>query len=319
MGRGWHLNPIRWLVRRLFARTLSESGPALTFARLCTSRHLEDLQLLAFVMLLTMLGALWVWIDGLAGTASGPLAGAFLAAAIATVNWCYQSGSRRIGAVDLFACEISVICRVALVVDFARKSVARAAPPPDPAAVVAPHRFSSEEHYTPVYDGALTDLVPLDVNVVTHVTEFYTYRKTMMDQLRTVADGGTAAAVHEAQVQMIYMQFLMYESGRLALAQLIEFNPNRAEAIINILCSELTLFGFLLVYFDGDYRGSRLSLRCAGYRDIVADIYREVGTATSESWQRAQATAPELKARYDKMCADVGLASDLGDAPAAPA
>ncbi len=316
MSKGWHLNPVRWVVNRLFAKTLSESGPALTFARLCTSRHLEDLQLLAFVMLLTMLGALWVWVAGLAGTASGPLAGAFLAAAIATINWCYQSGSRRIGAVDLFACEISVICRVALVVDFARKSVARAAPPVDPAATIAHHEFSSEEHYTPVYDGALTDLVPLDVNVVTHVTEFYTYRKTMMDQLRTVADGGAAAAVRETLIQMIYMQFLMYESGRLAIAQLVEFNPNRAEAMINILCSELALFAFLLVHFEGDYRGDRLSLRCAGYKDIVAKLYHEVGGATSDSWQRAQATAPELKARYDKMCADLGLVSDLAATPA---
>src|SRR5271154_2941290 len=40
--------------------------------------------------------------------------------------WAYQSGCRRIGAVDLFACEISVICRVSLIVDFAKTSVARA-------------------------------------------------------------------------------------------------------------------------------------------------------------------------------------------------
>jgi hypothetical protein len=53
--------------------------------------------------------------------------GGLVAATAAVLNWAYQSGSRRIGAVDLFACEISVICRVNLVVNFAQTSVDQAA------------------------------------------------------------------------------------------------------------------------------------------------------------------------------------------------
>jgi hypothetical protein len=51
------------------------------------------------------------------------MSGAVLAAAAAALNWVYQIGSRRLGSVDLFGCEISAICRVCLIVDFAQKSV----------------------------------------------------------------------------------------------------------------------------------------------------------------------------------------------------
>ena len=121
------------------------------------------------------------------------MSGAVLAAAAAALNWVYQTGSRRLGAVDLFGCEISAICRVCLIVDFAQKSVDQhkeeegqllrssssvAKGGDDDAA-----KFTSEEPYTPVYDNNLSDLQPLDVSVVTFVTQFYTYRKTMMDFL----------------------------------------------------------------------------------------------------------------------------------------
>ncbi len=314
---GLRLNPIRQIGLRAFAKTLRETGPALTFARLCTSQHLEDLQWLAFVMLLAMVVALCIWIFNLAGGVSGTLAAAFFAAEIAVLNWCYQSGSRRIGAVDLFACEISAICRVALVVDYARNCVDQARAPLVPEAIVAPRRFSSAENYTQVYDRALGDLVPLDVNVVTHVTAFYTYRKTMMDQLRLLADGGPTETVRTVFIQMIYMQFLMFESARLALTELIEFEPNQAEALVNVLCSELPLFGFLLKHFDGDYRGQRLTLRCAQYRSVVTKLYDGIQAGTDEVWDRARSTAAELKVRYETMCTDVGLVSDLG--VAAPA
>ena len=37
----------------------------------------------------------------------------------AVIAWAYQSGSARLGVIDLFACEISTLCRVATVVDTA--------------------------------------------------------------------------------------------------------------------------------------------------------------------------------------------------------
>jgi len=133
------------------------------------------------------------------------IATALVAAAAAVLNWTYQSGSRRIGAVDLFACEISALCRVSLVINFAQTCVDRAeraheamrrltrseAEKPSDNTLDRPDdgepvKFTSEEDYTPVYDGNISDLEPLDVNVVTYVTEFYTYRKTMVDHLRAI-------------------------------------------------------------------------------------------------------------------------------------
>jgi len=42
-----------------------------------------------------------------------------LAAFSAVAVWCYQSASVRLGAVDLFACEIATICRVITVTETA--------------------------------------------------------------------------------------------------------------------------------------------------------------------------------------------------------
>jgi hypothetical protein len=320
------MNPLSLVANCLFRRTLQDKGPALTFARLCTSRHLQDLQWIAVFMILLIIGVIVTVGIGIHSfhlhffSINSTLASAFAAAAAAVLNWTYQSGSRRIGAVDLFACEISVICRVLIVVDFAQSSVERSKleceiaeravqPPPQasPNDRQAPEgggsrKFTSEEHYTPVYDGQLSELEPLDVNVVTYVTEFYTYRKTMMDYLRAI---GAANNVHESErlsSQMIYMQFLMYESARLAIGELIEFEPNRAESLVNILCSELVAFEFLQTRYEDDYRGKRLRLRCEEYQRIVPELYKKIMRHHNPNWIKAQTTAPELIERYKKMC-----------------
>ena len=76
-----------------------------------------------------------------------------------------------------------------------------------------------------MYDNNLSDLQPLDVSVVTFVTQFYTYRKTMMDFLRRIAVTKALSPRLSLMEQMIYMQFLMYESAREAVEVLIEFEP----------------------------------------------------------------------------------------------
>jgi hypothetical protein len=310
------MNPIRFVASCLFSRTLREKGPALTFARLCTSRHLEDLQWIAFLMVLLVLVTLGIAIysfDATTFSINSTVATALAAAAAAVLNWTYQSGSRRIGAVDLFACEISVICRVSLVVNFAQSCVERAereheiverglAPESD-----GSRKFTSAEHYTPVYDGQLSDLEPLDVNVVTYVTEFYTYRKAMMDYLRAIAAGKNVNESESFMSQMIYMQFLMYESGRLAIGELIEFEPNRAESLVNILCSELVTYPFLQIRYENDYRGDRLRLRCEQYQKIVPELIKKIKDAQHPSWKKAKATAPELCERYKKSCSALRL------------
>lgn len=337
---GKNMNPICSVARYFYGRTLQERGTALTFARLCTSRHLQDLQWIAFLTLVLVFVALGIAIftfDTTSISVNSTIAGALAAAAAAVLNWIYQSGSRRIGAVDLFACEITVICRVCLVVNLAQlwvtrakkqhEYVTRAAPTisddsSDVGATDAGHRgsgkFTSEEHYTPVYDGQISDLEPLDVNVVTHVTEFYTYRKTMIDYLRAIAVTEDDKARDDLMTQMIYMQFLMYESGRLAIGELIEFEPNQAESIVNILCSELVTYPFLQNRYKDDFRGDRLRLRREQYNEIVPELLDRINGATHPSWKKAQTTAPELRTRYMKMCTELALEPRLSTAKDGP-
>lgn len=254
---------------------------------------------------------------------------AIAATAIAVLNWTYQSGSRRIGAVDLFACEISVICRVCIVVDYADSSVALArAQTADPSAELGDvhlhhkknyieirRKFTSEENYTPVYDNQLSELQPLDVNVVTYVTEFYTYRKTMVDYLRAISAEEDSKRLPTLFRQMIYMQFLMYESARLAILELVEFEPNRAESLVNILCSELVLFEFLHSEYKEDYRGARLQLRDSQYQKLVPKLYSSIMRSNHGTWTRAKTSAPEMLKRYKRMCAALGLDPRIEERP----
>jgi len=293
--------PIARLIRFLCRKRLTETGPPSTFVRLWTSNHLSEIQWIAFATpLLWSFGLVILGIHffppdrsqlrdlGTLFTGMTGLAGAVLA-------WCYRTGSNRLGMIDLFACEISVICRASLVVDFARRSVAQTndhdaqMPPSDEGSHL---RSIGEDHYTPVYDSNLSELQALDVNVVTHVTEFYTYRKVMMDYLRRMA-----VTQKTERAMMIYMQFLMYESGRPAIQALIEFEPNREESIINILCSELIVFKFLVELFDkDDYRGKRLRLR--KYKAVVDDTLGRTEAGRGYNWVKAKTTAQELKQRY---------------------
>jgi hypothetical protein len=302
------MNPIQMAGRFFFGRSLENTGPALTFARLCTSRHLADLQLIAFVVLLIIVIVLPVDLSLSGSRFLGtdlPIASALLAAAAAVLSWLYQTGSVRIGAVDLFACEITAICRVCLVADFAENSVRLAESKIAEAA--RPRKFSSQEGYTPVYDSKLADLQPLDVNVVTSVTEFYTYRKTMVDYLRSIAEAEDPVVLRGLRVQMIYMQFLMYESARRSIDALIEFEPNRAEAYVNILCSELPTYSFLMRTFaEGDFRGARLRLRAHDYDNVVRDLAASIpADDPAPHWERARTTLPELMTRYHAMRASL--------------
>ncbi len=305
------MNPLRSIGLFFFRDRLENSGPALTFARLCTSQHLEDLQWIAFVVLVILLVVLPLDLYATRlslFTQELPLASALIAGVAAVLNWIYQTGSNRIGAVDLFACEISAICRVATVVDFATHSVAQARVSCLPGETVTT-RFTSEENYTPVYDRVLESLQSLDVNVVTSVTEFYTYRKTMVDFMRAATAAEDPQRRHFMQVQMIYMQFLMYESARRSIDVLVEFEPNKAESLVNILCSELVLYDFLATTFDrNDFRGARLLLRRREYQKLVPALNRQITDAPHPKiWDRARTTAPEMMRRFAETCGDVAV------------
>jgi hypothetical protein len=65
---------------------------------------------------------------------------------------------------------------------------------------------------------------------------------------------------------VILVLFLAYESGRLAVDDLVEFQPSKAERTIVALLTELTCYGFLVRFFqkhfgESDLRYVRLKLR----------------------------------------------------------
>jgi hypothetical protein len=349
-------NPLRAIVGRIYRKPLLERGPALTFPRLCTSRHLGDLQWLAvMIIVIGLLGLAnvaehWAWkvlhywwaakpLDGwralqpvqyLLGSktdrlhvhVSAELGTALLGAELGALSFLYQTASRRIGTVDLFASEISVLCRIFVVADFATTSVARAvalqaagggdaaAPTPTPAKDGGPPeaaRFSSEEQYTPAYDNHLAELTPLDVDVIIHVTEFYFYRKVMVDCLRALPNTPRETAA-QVMLQMLYMQFLMYESARMAVGDLVEFEPRKSESLVSILCSELVIFGYLYHQFGVDYRGQRLHLRRDDYRGVVIDLLEGILEGGRHPlWLKARTTGAELLWRYQAMCQHTGM------------
>jgi hypothetical protein len=317
---------------QLWRRLKYDRGPPNTLWRVLSSRHVRDLRVIAIVaagvlvLAILMYGVPDVFLFG--GTAgSGPQAGtspaaasiaastadarsiirliasALATAAVTAISWAYQAANSRLGAVDVFGCEITAICRVSLVVDFAQSSVAL------PRSVAASDggdwssKFTSAENYTPAYDSQLSELQPLDINSVSSVTEFYTYRKTMMDFLRRLAATGDVAEKQKMAEQMIYMQFLMYESARYATDRLIEYQPNQAESLVIILCSEVALYAFLLQNVH-DYRTKRLRLRLDDYREIVPALWKLLrANAAFQTWKKPCAIAQILADRYNELSA----------------
>jgi hypothetical protein len=258
-----------------------------------------------------------------------------LAALGAVLAWAYQAGSARLGVVDLFACEISTLCRVAAVVDTVRKCIDRFehGPPTEPAGGGAPpaQQFSSQESYFPVFDGNARDLQTLEARVVINITAFYTYMKAVRDSMRTLAEivpqpadhlppSGRAPAAgpwHEAARNVVYMLFLGLESARHAIDDLVEFEPEKAERTILILLSELEAFRFLCRQFpdEQEVHHQRIMLRAADYRGLVpvlsrsvevgrgADLTVDAGAKAARhpkvsQWEPAWQLLPELQRRY---------------------
>jgi hypothetical protein len=340
---------------RPIAALLRTGEPAATVDRLFDSQHVKDLRLIiavafAAVVLVGVGGALLVaenvaanepireWSHLLmTGAASfftffAPV----LAAFCAVVAWTYQAGSARLGVVDLFACEISTLCRVATVMDTVRRYVGKFAhgPPAQSAgaggAAVPAQQFTSQENYFPVFEGNTRDLQTLEARVVINITAFYTYMKAVRDSMRALAETRSqstevAAATdkaeaagpwHDAARNVVYMLFLGLESARKAIHDLVEFEPEQAENTIVILISELEAYGFLRAQFgDDDMRQKRLMLRDPEYGGLVPQLCSCVEARSAQEkvveaamdarlrpqlskWQPACMLLPELQKRY---------------------
>lgn len=302
-------NPIRALAKRCQKRKLAE-GPVSNNLQLCVSQHLGDYQWLAVGAVALMVGGFGLLFAALFGLQSpqATIGLGLITAAITTFNWVYQAANRRLGVVDLFATEIVSLCKVCLVTDFAKKSIAFAQIARDGRKPTA-HAVDTKEQYTPIYEKSAPDLQVLDSTVVTAVTQFYTFRSTMADCLRSATAADDVVAAVAQYDQMIYMQFLMYECARLATEQLIEFEPDKAEHHVTILCSELPLFSFLICRYRDDASANflyrRLCLRVKDYVKDTADLVKQIhdvekfgSEELKRSWRNAITTCIELSIRY---------------------
>jgi hypothetical protein len=323
-------------------RQLRSGKESSTFERLGRSRHVADLRLIfsvtVILMIVGVIAALafcfeyqvvsnwkelhegksaWPWVrQGFAAiVSSGPFIGAICILGGGVLVWTYQTGSARLGVVDLFACEIATLCRVGAVVDMVQRYVELFETGPhavrlhvvDGDAPTDGSRFSSQESYFPVFDASVKDLQALEADVVKHVTAFYTYMKVMRDTLRKLADikpladGDHHDDWHRAIGSVVYMQFLGLESARKAIKDLVEFEPTQAEDMITILLSELPAYGFLREQFTDDLRQRRLESRDQAYREEVPALHRMVMSGTGTQWDAAQDLAVEMMRRYAKI------------------
>jgi hypothetical protein len=228
------------------------------------------------------------------------------------ITWAYQMASRRLGVVDLFACEIAILCRVGTVVDFIPNMIAQynsiGAKPlkaTQPEVPQQPLRFNSEEDYFPVFGANAKDLQVLEANVVNNVTAFYTYMKATRDMLRKVSDlgmnAGSAEAERKAIVNVIYMVFLAYESARHAIDHLIEFQPAHAENKIVLLLAEIPAYRFLRKRcaegeFNDEIHLKRLDLRLAEYQQFIPELCDKVRAhAHIDQWDKANSLVAGLE------------------------
>jgi hypothetical protein len=324
-------------------RQLRSGKESSTFERLGRSRHVADLRLIFSVTVIMMIvgviaalafcfeygivsdwqkvrdsksGWIWVRLALSAVASSGPFVGAICALGGGVLAWTYQTGSARLGVVDLFACEIATLCRVGAVVDMVQRYVDLYQQGPqggvhhvvDGEVPTDTTRFTSQESYFPVFDASVKDLQALEADVVKHVTAFYTYMKVMRDALRRLAAIQLPAAGqqhdddwHRTICGIVYMQFLALESGRRAIRDLVEFEPTQAEDMITILLSELVAYGFLREQFTGDLRERRLAARDEGYRRDVPELYQLVTNGDGPQWATAHDIADEMMRRFARV------------------
>lgn len=343
----------------LLLKRLREDGSSATLNRLGTSQHVADLRfmfsatlyVIAFATVFaTVFGywhaisddwqkeistahSTWLWVRlfGDSIVAIAPFVGAVIAVGCGIVGWAYQSGSARLGIVDLFACEIGTICRVCAISDLTRRYVDAfnadlgTNGPPNPATIDRVRRafshYAATENYTPIFEHNAADLRVLDVKVVTNVTAFYTYFKAMKDSLRNLtminppeAIGDARDPWHEALRNVIYMQFLTFESARKAVRDLIEFDPNQVENTINILINELYAYQFPMRQFAAeqksdtpeDFRLARLRLRRESYRRIVGYAYWRALDGKEFWTQRAQRAQDTILTHVSRVASTYG-------------
>jgi hypothetical protein len=187
---------------------LTADQAASTLFRFFRSNHVNDLRLIfglvVFVFLvhvaiivgllgvagLIALGTLFKVTTGVKAAAfcvhAAKYAASYIAPALpvygAVLAWSYLSALKRLGVVDLFACEIGTLCNVGSIFDVGKRYIEMSATPDQ-----LSNNFVSQEDYFPIFDNSSQDLQSLEALVVGNITEFYTYMKAMRDAAQTSA------------------------------------------------------------------------------------------------------------------------------------
>jgi len=291
-------------------RQLRQGEESSTFERLGRSRHVADLRLIFSVTLIIMLAAalsaisFCIFDENISVSDTFTFIGAVGAVGCGVLTWTYQSGSARLGVVDLFACEIATLCRVTAVADAVQHYIELARAIPNDTS-----RFSSQESYFPVFESTVRDLQQLEEKVVKDVTEFYTYMKVTRDYMRKLADIQPAMQDADGKWRagigsVLYMLFLGLESARHSIHELVEFEPTQAEEKITILLSEITAYGYLRRTVTDVLLRRRLEAREAAYRHDVPELIQAAQSGHGPKWEKAKDIAIELQRRYDEFFLD---------------
>jgi hypothetical protein len=293
-----------------------------TVDRLFVSKHVNDLRLITatvfVILILVMILAVAVAVStamvnptsGVAATeakhildsstAAGAVFFKLLAPTFAVfgavLTWAYQTGSARLGVVDLFACEIDTLCRVIAVVDMVGNQTKLytfdplKTTPDGKGNTVSPAHFNSQEEYFPILANNSRDLQTLEANVVINITAFYTFMKAVRDTLRQLAEAKSATQWQESMRNVIYMLYLGLESGRNAMNDLVEFEPTHTERTMVILLSELDAYYFLRDKFrdPNEMHNERLILRGPTYATLVPKLNDILDCKARESLLKAK-------------------------------
>ena len=223
----------RWL-RAIFASdaNLTAEESASTVFRFFRSKHVGELRLIFYLGLVGVTFSLGLFVGQIVVSDLHPelkaslkplstYAGPLLTLFGVVIAWAYRSASARLGVVDLFACEITTLCRVGTILQVGKRYVQMYEEHLDPVgnrarvdtasaagvhasentpitaaysdqsaqgmASPRPYTFVSEEQYFPVFDTNARDLQLLEARIVSRIVEFYTYMKATRDLMRKLA------------------------------------------------------------------------------------------------------------------------------------
>jgi hypothetical protein len=242
--------------------------------RFFTSPHCRDLLVITIAAVVLALPAAIRF----ATIENKEIAAALIAAILAIVAWAFQSANVRFGAADIFASEILTLCRIARVIDFIQRLLDGYKPGGKP---ISPGK--STQDYVVIFHNNSKDLEILDGNAVYWVTEFYVYFKAMLDAMSRLPDRSDnkevsddkAAQYKEQLLSVIYMAFLAFESGRLAVMRLIDNKDMRQEAVLTALLNEIPAYLLLREAFNSseiDIRTKLINGRFPNYQTLMQQI-----------------------------------------------